>query len=59
MKHILKLPMGLVGNMKLDLSHSIENEWPCSRILAAYGLPVAECEPLRFEDMKVKAIVGE
>lgn len=54
--HILKLPMGLVGNMKLDLSHSIENEWLCSKILAAYGLPVAECEPLQFEDMKVLAV---
>lgn len=54
--HILKLPMGLVGNMKLDLTHSIENEWLCSRILAAYGLPVAECEPLQFEDMKVLAV---
>lgn len=54
--HILKLPMGLVGNMKLDLSHSVENEWLCSRILAAYGLPVAECEPLQFEDMKVLAV---
>src|SRR5690606_706701 len=38
--HIFKLPMGLVGNMKLDLRHSIENEWLCSRILDAYGLPV-------------------
>jgi serine/threonine-protein kinase HipA len=54
--HILKLPMGLVGNMKLDLNHSIENEWLCSRIMAAYGLPVAECEPLQFEDMKVLAV---
>lgn len=54
--HILKLPMGLVGNMKLDLSHSIENEWLCSRVLAAYGLPVAECEALQFEDMKVLAV---
>jgi serine/threonine-protein kinase HipA len=54
--HILKLPMGLVGNMRLDLSHSIENEWLCSRILAAYGLPVAECEPLQFEDMKVLSV---
>lgn len=54
--HILKLPMGLVGNMKLDLSHSIANEWLCSRILAAYGLPVADCEPLQFEDVKVLAV---
>lgn len=54
--HILKLPMGLVGNMKRDLSHSIENEWLCAHILAAYGLPVAHCEPLQFEDMKVLAV---
>jgi serine/threonine-protein kinase HipA len=54
--HILKLPMGLVGNRRLDLSHSVENEWLCSRILAGYGLPVAECEPLQFEDIKVLAV---
>lgn len=54
--HILKLPMGLVGNMKLDLRHSIENEWLCSRILDAYGLPIADCEPLLFEDMTVLSV---
>lgn len=54
--HILKLPMGLVGNMKLDLRHSIENEWLCARIVAAFGLPVAECEPLQFGDEKVLAV---
>jgi serine/threonine-protein kinase HipA len=31
--HILKLPLGLVGNMRADMSTSIENEWLCSRIL--------------------------
>lgn len=54
--HILKLPMGLVGNMQLDLRHSIENEWLCSRILDAYGLPIADCEPRLFEDMKVLSV---
>jgi len=54
--HILKLPLGLVGNMKLDLNESIENEWLCSEILAAYGLPVARTQPLRFEDMPVLAV---
>ncbi|CAB3662250.1 type II toxin-antitoxin system HipA family toxin [Achromobacter pestifer] len=54
--HILKLPMGLVGNMKLDLSESVENEWLCLEILAAYGLPVAHSEPLMFEDIKVLAV---
>ncbi len=54
--HILKLPMGLVGNMRLDLQESVENEWLCSKIVRAYGLPVANCEPLVFEDMKVLAV---
>lgn len=54
--HIFKLPMGLVGNMQFDLSESVENEWLCSVILQAYGLPVASCEVLRFEDIKVLAV---
>lgn len=54
--HILKLPLGLIGGMKLDMRHSVENEWLCAQILAAYGLPVAACEPLCFEDMKVLAV---
>ncbi|MGE8678636.1 MAG: type II toxin-antitoxin system HipA family toxin [Achromobacter marplatensis] len=54
--HILKLPMGLVGNMKLDLRESVENEWLCLEILAAYGLPVARSEALLFDDIKVLAV---
>lgn len=54
--HILKLPLGLVGNMKLDLRDSVENEWLCAQILQAYGLPVARCHPLRFEDQRVLGI---
>lgn len=54
--HILKLPMGLVGNMKLDLRESVENEWLCSLILEAYGLPVAKCQPLQFDGEKVLAV---
>jgi len=54
--HILKLPLGLIGGMKLDMRHSVENEWLCAQILAAYGLPVAACQPLCFEDMKVLAV---
>lgn len=51
--HILKLPLGLVGGMKLDMRHSIENEWLRAQILAAYGLPVAACQPFY---MKVLAV---
>jgi serine/threonine-protein kinase HipA len=54
--HIFKLPLGLVGNMRLDLGESVENEWLCMEILAAYGLPAARTEPLQFEDMKVLAV---
>jgi len=54
--HILKLPLGLVGNARLDLRHSIDNEWLCAQILAAYGLPVARCHPLAFEDQRVLAV---
>ncbi len=54
--HILKLPLGVVGNLKLDMRHSIENEWLCAQILAAYGLPVAPCALLSFEDQRVLAV---
>ncbi len=51
--HIFKLPLGLVSTEKYDLSLSIENEWLCSRILAAYGFRVADCEIADFEDKHV------
>ena len=54
--HILKLPLGLVGGMRLDLRDSVENEWLCALILKAFGLPVATCHPLQFEDVKVLGI---
>lgn len=54
--HIFKLPLGLVGNLRFDMSDSVENEWLCSKILHAYGLPVASTQVLEFEDMKVLAV---
>ncbi|MGU7768863.1 type II toxin-antitoxin system HipA family toxin [Burkholderia sp. MR1-5-21] len=54
--HIFKLPMGLVGNMRADMRTSVENEWLCSRIVAAYGLPVARCEIGRFDDQKALVV---
>ncbi len=48
--HIFKLPLGLVGNMRADMRTSVENEWLCSKIVAAYGLPIARCEMAAFED---------
>ena len=54
--HILKLPLGLVGNMRADMSTSIENEWLCSRILRALGLPVAETEMGQFGGTKALVV---
>jgi serine/threonine-protein kinase HipA len=42
--HIFKLPLGFVGNMRANLSTSVENEWLCSKIVHAFGLPIAETE---------------
>jgi serine/threonine-protein kinase HipA len=55
--HILKLPLGKIGTMNVDMSASIENEWLCSRIAAAFGLEVATCEIETFGS--VKALVVE
>lgn len=48
--HILKLPLGLVGNMKYDLRHSIDNEWLCLRLLGAMGFDVAHTTIATFSD---------
>lgn len=54
--HILKLPMGLVGNMQADMRTSVENEWLCACLIAAFGLPIAPCEIVHFEDQKVLVV---
>lgn len=46
--HILKPPIGITPGKNLDLSASPENEWLCSRILAALGLHVADCHVEAF-----------
>lgn len=53
---ILKLPLGLVGLRELDLRLSVENEWLCSRVLAAFGVPVAESEILTFGEVKTLGV---
>jgi serine/threonine-protein kinase HipA len=54
--HIFKLPLGHVGNMRLDLATSVENEWLCAQIARAYGLAVADCEMASFEEQKVLVV---
>jgi serine/threonine-protein kinase HipA len=49
--HIIKLPLGRIGRLGLDMSGSVENEWLCSRIAAALGFEMARCELARFGDL--------
>lgn len=35
--HILKLPLGLIGNIRADMQDSVDNEWLCAQLLAAWG----------------------
>lgn len=54
--HILKLPLGLVGGMQADMRSSVENEWLCAHLVAAFGLPVAHCDIAHFEEQKVLVV---
>lgn len=54
--HILKLPLGLVGQRQADFSTSVENEWLCMHLLAEYGLPVASTALLTFGRQKVLGV---
>jgi serine/threonine-protein kinase HipA len=54
--HILKLPLGLVGNLQADMKDSIENEWLSMRLLAGFGLEVAEAKMAEFGSQKVLVV---
>ena len=54
--HIFKLPIGYLQQQNMDLSDSCENEWLCSKIIEAFGLPVAPCEILHFEEVKILSV---
>lgn len=54
--HILKLPLGLVGNAQADMRTSVENEWLCSKIVAAFGIDCARTAIARFEDQKALVV---
>lgn len=47
--HILKLPRGLVGGRRLDLSESVCKEWLCAQLLRELGLPVAATDIGHFD----------
>jgi len=54
--HIFKLPIGYIQHQHMDLSDSCENEWLCSQIVEAFGLPVAKCDILYFNEAKVLVV---
>lgn len=54
--HIIKLPLGLVGNLQADMQDSVENEWLCSRVMQAFDLETAHCEIEQFGDRKVLVV---
>lgn len=54
--HILKLPLGVIGNFRGDFSNSVENEWLCSRFLQQLGLPVAHTEIAQFGAQKALVV---
>lgn len=54
--HIFKLPLGLVGGRQADFSTSVDNEWLCLKLLAAYGLPVPNAEIAAFGKQRVLVV---
>ena len=54
--HILKLPLGLVGNLRADMRDSVDNEWLCAQLLQALGLSVAPTSIGRFETQRVLVV---
>lgn len=54
--HILKLPLGLIGNMRANMTDSVENEWLCARLMAAFGFEVAPAEIGRFGEQKALVV---
>ncbi len=54
--HILKLPLGMVGNMRADMTDSVENEWLCAQIVRELGLVVAQTDMATFGNQKVLVV---
>jgi serine/threonine-protein kinase HipA len=54
--HILKLPLGIIGNFQGDFSHSVENEWLCAQFLTALGLQAADTDIATFDGQRVLVV---
>jgi serine/threonine-protein kinase HipA len=55
--HILKMPLGLVGNMQADMRTSVQNEWLCLKVLEGFGLSVARADITTFADHTAVLVV--
>ena len=53
--HIIKPQIGKLPN-GIDLSHSVENEYLCLKLVSALGVPTAEAEISEFEDQKALVV---
>jgi serine/threonine-protein kinase HipA len=54
--HMMKLPLGLIGNLRADMKDSIENEWLSLRLMHAFGLDVPQVEIAQFGSRKVLVV---
>jgi serine/threonine-protein kinase HipA len=54
--HILKLPLGVIGNFRGDFSDSVENEWLCMHFLQQLDLPVAHTSIARFGQQRALVV---
>lgn len=54
--HILKLPMGILPQVGIDLTDSCENEFICLELARAFGFDVANTEVLKFGQQKVLSV---
>jgi serine/threonine-protein kinase HipA len=54
--HIIKLPLGLVGNMRADMSQSVENEWLCAQLVRELGVPIAETQMATFGEQRALVV---
>lgn len=54
--HILKLPMGVLPHVGIDLTDSCENEFICLELARAFGFDVANSQVLHFGVQKVLSV---
>jgi serine/threonine-protein kinase HipA len=51
--HILKLPLGIIGNFRGNFADSVENEWVCAQFMQEFGVPMADTRMAKFGSQKV------